>query len=253
MFGVPPEPPADHRNALSLRLTPQGHLLAGAADDAPAMDAAAAARLRAAFAEGSGQGLLRLGAAELGRALPPVFVWWRDFAARYVAALCLHAPAIEAAPALPKIPPPGEAELASLVLAAPMMAGAEYLTTDVLRSLWSAMAAAMASSLAASGTGLQDFLKTLNPAWNLVGRVHFNLAENRRDPEAPFAFMATYTTQLSAQARAQHLPLGEALRAYAGAANRDRLLALPSAVLVLARGQIVDVVKRYLERNQQER
>src|SRR5262249_56013785 len=27
-------------------------------------------------------------------------------------------------------------------------------------------------------------------------------------------------------ARAQHLPLGEALRAYAGAANRDRLLAL---------------------------
>jgi hypothetical protein len=66
----------------------------------------------------------------------------------------------------------------------------------------------------------------MNPAWNLVGRVHFNLAENRRDPEAPFAFMATYTTRLSAQARAQHLPLGQALREYAGAANRDRLLSL---------------------------
>jgi SNF2-related domain/SNF2 Helicase protein/Helicase conserved C-terminal domain len=223
---VPREPTADSNNALNLRLTPQGHLVAGHADDSPAMDEAAAARLRTAFTEGSGQGLLRLGAVELGQALPPVFVWWRDFAARFVAALCLHAPATEAAPALPKIPPPGEAELATLVLTAPMMAGAEYLTTDVLRSLWSAMAEAMASSLAASGTGLQDFLKTLNPAWNLVGRVHFNLAENRRDAEAPFAFMATYTTQLSAQARAQHLPLGEALRAYAGAANRDRLLAL---------------------------
>ena len=223
---MPREPTADHHSALSLRLTPRGHLVAEHADDAPAMDEAAAARLRTAFAEGSGQGLLRLGAAELGQALPPVFVWWRDFAARFVAALCLHAPATEAAPALPKIPPLGEAELATLVLTAPMMAGAEYLTTDVLRSLWSAMAETMASSLAASGTGLQDFLKTLNSAWNLVGRVHFNLAENRRDPEAPFAFMATYTTQLSAQARAQHLPLGEALRAYAGAANRDRLLAL---------------------------
>ena len=66
------------------------------------------------------------------------------------------------------------------------------------------------------------FLKGLNPAWNLVGRVHFNLAENRSDDEAPFAFLATYTTRLSAQARAQHLPLGQALREYAGAANRER-------------------------------
>src|SRR5207247_7942994 len=65
-----------------------------------------------------------------------------------------------------------------------------------------------------------------NPAWNLVGRVHFNLAENRNDERAPFAFMATYTPRLSAHARAQHLPLGQALREYAGAANRERLLSL---------------------------
>ena len=77
-----------------------------------------------------------------------------------------------------------------------------------------------------SGADLQTFLKNLNPAWNLVGRVHFNLAENRRDPEQPFAFMATYTTRLSAQAKAQHVPLGQALREYAGAANRDALLSL---------------------------
>ena len=56
--------------------------------------------------------------------------------------------------------------------------------------------------------------------------MHFNLAENRRDAEQPFAFMATYTTRLSAQARAQHVPLGQALREYAGAANRDKLLSL---------------------------
>src|SRR6185312_665908 len=60
--------------------------------------------------------------------------------------------------------------------------------------------------------------------WNMVGRVHFNLAENRREPESPFAFMATYTTRLSAQAKAQHVPLGQALREYAG--QRDKLLSL---------------------------
>ena len=56
--------------------------------------------------------------------------------------------------------------------------------------------------------------------------MHFNLAENRHDPELPFAFMATYTTRLSPQAKAQHVPLGRALREYAGAANRDALLSL---------------------------
>ncbi len=60
----------------------------------------------------------------------------------------------------------------------------------------------------------------------MVGRVHFNLAENRLDAETPFAFLATYTTRLSAHANAQHLPLGRALTEYAGAANRSRLLSL---------------------------
>ena len=153
-------------------------------------------------------------AAEIGQTLPPAFVWWRGFAARYVASLCLQS---TSAKALPHIPPPAEAELASLVLAAPIMAGAEYLTQDVLRTLWEATAGALATSLASARSDLQSFLKALNPAWNMVGRVHFNLAENRSDQDAPFAFMATYTTQLSAQAKAQHLPLGQALREYAGA------------------------------------
>ena len=52
----------------------------------------------------------------------------------------------------------------------------------------------------------QAFLKSRHPAWNLVGRVHFNFAENRNDDEAPFAFLATYTMRLSTAPKAQHLP-----------------------------------------------
>ena len=213
---------------LGLRLTSQGRLVTEDQDDAPDIDASLADRLNAAFARGSGHGLLRLGAAEVGQAMPPVFVWWRSFAARYVGALCLHAAGTdpENTGTLPTVPAPTDAELASLVLTAPMMAGAEYLTQDVLRALWAETASAFAGVLAAAGAGLQSFLTSLNPAWNLVGRVHFNLAENRRDPDQPFAFMATYTTRLSAQAKVQHVPLGQALREYAGAANRERLLSL---------------------------
>jgi non-specific serine/threonine protein kinase len=106
------------------------------------------------------------------------------------------------------------------------MTGAEYLTAEILRALWQEMDRAFALELSESQCSIQDFLKRRNPAWNLVGRVHFNLAENRRDDQAPFAFLATYTTQLSAHGKAQHLPLGQALREYAGAKSKERLLSL---------------------------
>ena len=211
---------------LSLRLTPLGRLVADRTDGAPDFDHQVAMRLAEAFACGSGAGLLQLGGGEIGQLLPPAFVWWRGFAGRYISALCLHAPAAESGPVLAKVPAPDAAERASFMLTAPMMPGAEYLTSDVLQALWDETSAACAAALTAAQTDLQSFLKHLNPAWNLVGRVHFNLAENRQNAEAPFAFMATYTTRLSAQAKAQHVPLGQALREYAGAANRDRLLSL---------------------------
>ena len=215
---------------LGLRLTPQRHILLEAAEDAPILDDMIAERLADAFARGTGHGLLRLGACEVGQVLSPAFAWWRDFAARYVGALCLLAPgAASETPSssvLPAVSPPTDGEIATLVLTAPMMPGAEYLNADVLLALWDELGAAFAASLARSGADLQTFLKGLNPAWNLVGRVHFNLAENRHDPELPFAFMATYTTRLLPQAKAQHVPLGQALREYSGAANRDGLLSL---------------------------
>jgi len=113
-----------------------------------------------------------------------------------------------------------------MVAAVPPMTGAEYLTTAVLADLWRGMDAALNAELAEAKLSVQEFLKGRHPVWNLVGRVHFNLAENQRDKDAPFAFLATYTTRLSAAAKAQHLPLGKALQEYAGARNRERLLSL---------------------------
>jgi non-specific serine/threonine protein kinase len=216
---------------LGVRLTPHGRLLFEPMQDAAILDDKIAERLAEAFARGSGHGLVRLGAGEIGRALPPALMWWRDFAALYFGVLCGLAPgAAVGEPSAPVLPPPGDADLATLVLTAPMMPGAEYLTADVMSALWTELGGAFTATLKASGTDLQSFLKALNPAWNLVGRVHFNLAENRNDPEHPFAFLATYTTRLSAQAKAQHMPLGQAMREYSGQANRDKLLSLLTPV-----------------------
>jgi non-specific serine/threonine protein kinase len=154
-----------------------------------------------------------------------VLSYWRELGARYVAALCAL-PGVAEGATKPRVSIPEKNELDQIATAVPPMIGAEYLTADVLADLWRSMDGAFDVELAEAKLSMQEFLKRRHPAWNLVGRVHFNLAENRKDEEAPFAFLATYTTRLSAAAKAQHLPLGKALQEYAGARNRERLLSL---------------------------
>jgi non-specific serine/threonine protein kinase len=206
-------------------LTPHGRLLLAPVDDAPALAPDLSRRIGASFARGSGHGLLQLGAAEVGSVLPPVFGYWREFSARFVTAVCTLSDVADRGTLAP-IPALSNEELDSLAAAAPPMTGAEYLTVPVLQALWDALDAAFRSELSESKASVQDFLSRKSVAWHLVGRVHFNLAENKKDDDAPFAFLATYTTRLSAHAKAQHLPLGQALREYAGTAHKARLLSL---------------------------
>ena len=192
--------------------------------EAPASPVGQSLRLEKAFASGSGHGLLSLGADEVATMLPPALSYWRGFGARYVTALCALTDVAEGT--RPPVPVPAGGELETIAAAIPPMTGAEYLTSEVLANLWREMDSAFNAELAESRLTVQQFLRSRHQAWNLVGRVHFNLAENRRDDDAPFAFLATYTTRLSAQAKPQHLPLGKALQEYAGARNRERLLSL---------------------------
>jgi non-specific serine/threonine protein kinase len=206
-------------DCLAPLLTPLGHLLVVVDPDASSLPAALQQRLTDAFALGSGHGLLHLGATEVGSILPPSWAWWRDFAAHYVTTLC-------ATPEGGVIATPDDQALDALIADAPPMTGAEYLTTEVLATLWSNLDTALREELAASKNSLQEFLKARHSVWNLVGRVHFNLAENRKDPEAPFAFLATYTSRLSAHGRAQHLPLSQALAEFSDGKSQARLLSL---------------------------
>src|SRR5882757_4839528 len=206
-------------------LTPRGLLILRRTDEALALESEQNCRLHKAFLRGPGHGLLCLGANEVGTPLPPVLSYWREFGSRYVTALCAL-PDIGERVTKPPIPVPANGELDTIAAAVPPMTGAEYLTAAVLADLWRGIDAAFDAELAQAKLSVQEFLKRRHPAWNLVGRVHFNLAENRKDEDAPFAFMATYTTRLSAAAKAQHLPLGKALGEYSGAKNRERLLSL---------------------------
>jgi superfamily II DNA or RNA helicase len=212
---------------LSPVLTPSGHLVLAPSTDAPPLPDHLQVQLQDSFTRTPGHALLHLGLREVSTALPPIFAFWRDFASRYVTALCTSSEVSDDNDTpVASVTAPSKDDLNSLITTAPPMAGGEYLTPTVLESLWHQIDTACREERTHSKHSLQAYLKANNPAWNLVGRVHFNLAENRGDEEAPFAFIATYTTKLSAQGRAQHLPLAEALREYAGAKNKTRLLSL---------------------------
>ena len=82
----------------------------------------------------------------------------------------------------------------------------------------------------AEAGGPAAWLAAQNPLWRQVGRVTFHLAENKRDAERPFAFLANYTHRFSEQAKPQYLPLRRALQEDAGAGNRAALLTLLAPV-----------------------
>ncbi|MDA8382061.1 MAG: DEAD/DEAH box helicase [Betaproteobacteria bacterium] len=203
------------------QLTPHGQLLPVPDGEAPPMAAALRTPLMEAFALGAGHGLLRLGTSGIAQPLPPAWAWWRGFSARYVTALC----AVNDGERIAISAPPAE-ELEALIADAPPFQGSEYLAPDVLAALWKETENALHHELAAEKRSLQAFLKARHPSWNLVGRVHFNLAENRKDAEAPFAFLATYTSRLSTQGKAQHWPLFQAITELSGRTHKARLLSL---------------------------
>ena len=140
--------------AFAPTLSPHGRLALVEAPDAPPLDPELAQRLGSAFARGSGHGLLQLGAAETGATLPPVFSYWKEFGTWYVTALCAHPDPDATRQKIQVAAPPTEA-LDRLVLTAPPMTGAEYLSVEVLGALWQELDAALGVELAESKCAIQ--------------------------------------------------------------------------------------------------
>lgn len=218
----------EKQEAVPFSFSPQGRLhLEPSSSAATDLDARTAGFLRTAAERSPAHLLLSLATDALDAVLPPVAAYWREFARRYFTRLC-HAPEPPAGGTV--IEPPPEEELAGLAEAVPPMPGAEYVSPDALRRLWRELDSLAQSEIHACAGGRQEWLKARNPVWHVVGRVTFHLAENRKNPDHPFAFLATYSHRVSDQAKPQYLPLGRALQEYAGARNRNALLALLAPV-----------------------
>jgi len=210
------------------RLTPAGRLHLVEGDNAAAAAEILTRRVAAGFSSSAAEGLFALAAEKPNAPPAPAFSFWRDFACRYMTRLCRTPES--AARQIDPIEPPVESELSAMLLSAPPMQGGEYLDVDVFRGLWIELDAWVRREIAASETELSMWLKKRAPIWRQVGRVCFHLAENKRDLDLPFAFLATYAPSLSKGGQVQYKPLGKALQEYAGERNKKALVRLLSPV-----------------------
>jgi non-specific serine/threonine protein kinase len=206
----------------TLAITPTGRLaLAEAAEGEAVLAAEAAQQLESAIAKSPSAALVLLATDALPDPLPPEVGFWRDFSRQFFQAVC-HLGEV-AALRWKSVEPPSRDWLAELVAAAPPMRGLEYLNPELLERLWHELAEHVADKAASFAGGPAAYLHSIGPQWHLLGRVTFHLAENKRDPQRPFAFLATYTHRLSGQSKVAHLPLAEALKTYAGANDKQKL------------------------------
>ena len=242
--------------SIRIVISPHGRLLCESIEDAAdgrALDAAEATAIRQAFGDSSADGLLCLVMSRATGALPADLLFWRDWSRRFFDAVShlneeqlagLAAGGDSTSRSARKaghdsLPSPDDLALAVLIAEAPPMRGLEYLSPDVMKRLWDELIQRVAGRVAETAGGWPVFLRAVNPQWHLLGRVTFHLAENKRDADRPFAFLATYAHRMTAKAQVRHLPLAEALKQYAGEHDRTKLAELLVPVKTAADGSAV--------------
>ncbi len=153
--------------------------------------------------------------------LSPSLTFWRTFATLFVQKLKLT-PDLEEQRANVVIPLADE-ERAQLLDTAPPMPGGEYLAPETLTALWEELHETFCRKIDAFNGPVADFFKEYSPDVHLAGRIYFHLVENKGH-EAPFAFLATYSTRLNEEGESRHLPLKYALEEYKD--DNEKLLKL---------------------------
>ena len=211
-----------------LSILPSGHVRL---DPLPSQELARG--LVRSFERGVGHGILHLGLEQLDAPLPPQLAWLRELGRVFLTRVCATYD-LETQRERLQLAPPSD-ELRTLANAVPPMPGSEYVDGPLVERLWQDVERAFAAELRDWDGPVATFLSVRGPVWNLVGRVCFHLAENKRDEERPFAFLATYSTRVSKKAKVQHAPLGEAVREAGSTADKRTLLALLAPVERAAR------------------
>ena len=170
-------------------------------------------------------------------------IFWQDIAREYITKLC-HLP--EESTFYP-IEFPGTDFLNEWLFKIPPMTGGEYLSLIRLEEMWTQMNIWVQETSSQIG-GIHLFLEKRAPKWQQVGKVCFHLAEHNKDPDRPFAFLATYSTGFAQTGKIKHLPLKKAVDQSCIDKNQQSLIKLLTPVQKAA--EKCPWLKKLLETNE---
>ncbi|MDQ3329387.1 MAG: DEAD/DEAH box helicase, partial [Planctomycetota bacterium] len=209
--------------ASSLAVGPNGRLWLAADDEitAAAVPEPLLRQFQSSLAESNAAGLVMFVSPDWPDELPASFAFWRNWARVFYRSVC-HADA-EPGDGWRSLPWPAEDELAAFVSSAPPMVGLEFITETFLQQTWAELRDYVADVSTADADGPLAWLNRVNPLAHLIGKVTFHLAEHKRNPHRPFAFLATFTHKLSPRAKPQHCPLAVALKQSVADGDREQL------------------------------
>ncbi|MFA6807765.1 MAG: DEAD/DEAH box helicase [Eubacteriales bacterium] len=120
-----------------------------------------------------------------------------------------------------------EKEINQLLQNAPYLNGSEYLNETWIRNIWKKMNCAFCKVIKTYKGSVKEFFIAFNSSVHIVGRIFFHLVESKKE-EYPFAFLATYTADVSEDGKTKHLPLKNAIAEYGQ--NSRKLLDLLTTV-----------------------
>ncbi|SPF38641.1 conserved hypothetical protein [Candidatus Desulfosporosinus infrequens] len=177
------------------------------------------------FLENTQEALIFLGFSDRTVAISESLHYLRLIATTLIKKLSLN-PDIEAL--REKIVVEIEAEEIDLFLQnAPYLKGTEHLNQAWIIKVWETLNQAFCNLIQTYQGSVGELFAAFNPNLHLVGRVFFHLVESKKE-EYPFAFLATYSADVSTDGKSKHLPLKNAIAEYGE--NSKKLLDLLSTV-----------------------
>ncbi len=203
---------ASTEKSLAVSIAPHGRIFLEWTDDplVRPMDGVFSTHLKDSFDDTVASGLSSLVSHCEIKDLAPQLQFLQQFAVSYFQALCRTASQDAKRWSTPPAPSPDD--LSERIDSAPAMRGLEYLTPNGLIAMWQQLDEHTQRTIKAQQKSLSAYLHDLNEAWNLVGRVTFHLAENKKNEKRPFAFLATFTDGHSSAGNMRHIPLADALK-----------------------------------------
>jgi len=144
--------------------------------------------------------LLWLSFADPNVQLAPTLAFWRNIAVRFAEKLA-HLPDLEEVRDNATVVLEDD-DVKQWLAIAPMCPGMEYLNHHFLLQVWSSLHDIFRRLIRAYEGTVEAFIHTYRPDLQLAGRIFFHLVEHTKG-DAPFAFLATYSTHMGGDGTAR--------------------------------------------------